>query len=70
LLLFALLIVLEAFGKLLIDGKVDGFVVRDSVFVEELCTLGWRLFGRHGGLVLHFARHVGDDGMSKEKQDS
>jgi len=67
LLLFALLVVLEAFGKLLIDGKIDGFVVRDSVFVEKLCTLGWGLFGRHDGLVLHLARHVGDSGLCEEK---
>ena len=70
LLLFALLVVLEAFGKLLVDGEIDSFVVRDSIFVEELCALGWRLFGRRDGLVLHLARHVGDGGCSKIKQDN
>lgn len=59
-LLFALLVVLEASGKLLVDSKVDSFVVRDGILIEELCALGWRLLGRRDGLVLHLARHIGD----------
>jgi hypothetical protein len=69
LLLFALLVVFEAFGKVLVDGEIDSFVVRNSVFVEELCTLGWGLFGRRDGLVLHLARHAGDSGWIKKKQN-
>lgn len=66
-LLFALLVVLESFGKLLVDSKIDSFVVRNSIFVEELRTLGWRLFGRHDGLVLHLARHIGDSDLREKK---
>ena len=62
LLFLALLVVLKAPGKLLVDSEIDGFIVRNSIFVKELCTLGWRLFSRHSGLILHFARHVGDNG--------
>lgn len=61
-LFLALLVVLEASCKLLVDGEIDGLIVRDGIFVKELCTLGWWFFGRHNGLVLHFARHIGDDG--------
>jgi hypothetical protein len=70
LLLFALLVVLEAFSKLLVDGEIDSFVVGMGVFVEELCALGWRFFDRRDGLVLHLARHIGDGGWSEERQDS
>jgi hypothetical protein len=40
-----------------------------GVFIEELCTLCWGLFGRRNGLVLHFARHVDDSIVIDEKQD-
>jgi hypothetical protein len=69
LLLFALLVVLEAFSKVLVDGEIDGFVVRLGVFVKQLGTLCWRLFGRRSGLVLHLARHVGEGVVIDEKQD-
>jgi hypothetical protein len=69
LLFFALLVVLEAFGKVLVDGEIDGFVVGLGVFVEQLGPLCWRLFGRRSGLVLHLARHVGEDVVIDEKQD-
>lgn len=62
----ALLVVLKASGKLLVDGEIDGFIVRNSIFVKELCTLGWWFFGRRNGLVLHFTRHVGDGWFWKE----
>lgn len=68
LLLFALLVVLKASSELLVDGEIDGFIVRDGIFVEQLCTLGWRLFSRRNGLVLHLARHVGDDGWLESKK--
>lgn len=70
LLLFALLVVLEAFSKLLVDGEIDSFVVGVSIFVEELCALGRGFFDRRDGLVLHLARHIGDGGWREKKQDS
>ena len=60
LLLFALLVVLEAFSKLFVDGEINSFVVGLGIFVEELCALGWGFFDRRDGLVLHLARHIGD----------
>jgi hypothetical protein len=60
LLFFTLLVVLKASGKVLVDGEIDGFIVRNGIFVKELCALGWWFFCRRKGLVLHFARHVGN----------
>jgi hypothetical protein len=63
LLFLTLLVVLEAFGKVLVDGEIDGLIVASRsivvvvvVVVEEFSALGGRL---SGSLAFHFARHVG-----------